>query len=354
MTGNWYHRPRVLVASYSFLDFIPPLFYYLRMDNFKLTVIIPCFNEQEVIRETYTRLSAVLSSAGFADCEIIFINDGSRDKTLELLAEIAGKDKNVRIISFSRNFGHQAAVSAGIHHAQGDAAVIIDADLQDPPELIPEMVKIHLEEGYNVVYGMRRKRIGESIFKKATAHLFYRALNYLSETPLPLDTGDFRLIDRKVIDAFRELKEKNKYVRGLVSWLGFRQYPLYYTRSARYAGSTKYPIARMIKFATTGLLYFTKKPLKISMSLGFFCILIGLGLSVYTIVAKYSNIISTVPGWASTIITLVFFGGVQLLTIGVLGEYIGSIFDEVKGRPEYIIDKKVNFEETSSLKRLRS
>jgi dolichol-phosphate mannosyltransferase len=313
------------------------------MGSISVSVIIPCFNEQEVIKETYKRVSDVLSSGGFKSFEMIFIDDGSKDKTLEILEGIAASDKNARVISFSRNFGHQAAVSAGICSAAGDAAVIIDADLQDPPELIPEMVAIHTEKGYNVVYGIREKRRGDSFFKKITAKLFYRTLNTLSEVPIPLDTGDFRLIDRKVIDVFISLKERNKYIRGLISWIGFRQYPFYYSRDPRKAGETKYPLAKMIAFATTGLLYFTKKPLKISLTLGFFSVIIGLALILYVFIAKFSNVIHTVPGWASTIISLVFFGGVQLMTIGVLGEYIGSIFDEVKGRPEYIIDRKMNF-----------
>jgi dolichol-phosphate mannosyltransferase len=317
------------------------------MSSVFVSVVIPCFNEEELIKETYGRVKAVLSAGGFRGFELIFINDGSTDRTLEFLEEISAGDKSVKVISFSRNFGHQAAVSAGIINAKGDIAVIIDADLQDPPELIPEMVRIHTEKGYNVVYGIREKRRGDSLFKKISAAVFYRTLNSLSEIPIPLDAGDFRLIDRKVIDAFKNLKERNKYIRGLISWVGFRQYPFCYTRNPRAAGRTKYPLGKMIAFANTGLLYFTKKPLKIAMTLGFFSIIVGLALVGYVFVAKFSNIIRTVPGWASTIITLVFFGGVQLLTIGVLGEYIGSVFDEVKGRPEYIVDKMINFSKKS-------
>jgi len=306
-----------------------------------VSVIIPCFNEEEVIESTYSRLKKVVSNH-YKRYELIFINDGSKDKTLTLLEKIAIKDKAVKVLSFSRNFGHQAAVSAGIHNAKGDVAVIIDADLQDPPELIPDMVNIYIKENCNVVYGVRKERKGESFFKKITAKLFYRFLNSLSDVSIPLDTGDFRLIDRKVIDTFNSLREKNKYIRGLVSWIGFKQKPFYYTREARFAGVTKYPLAKMIKFATTGLLYFTKKPLKIAMTLGFLSILVGIGLSIYTFIERFTNRIETVPGWASLVISIVFFGGVQLLTIGVLGEYIGSIFDEVKDRPEYIIDRKIN------------
>jgi polyisoprenyl-phosphate glycosyltransferase len=309
----------------------------------KVSILVPCFNEQEVIKLTYERIKKVMVQNRYKDHEILFINDGSKDKTLSILTELAKKDRQVKILSFSRNFGHQPAVSAGINHCTGDIAIIIDADLQDPPELFPEMIKKYQEEECNVVYGVRHKREGESWFKKVTAKLFYRTLNSLSEIPLPLDTGDFRLIDKKVITAFRNFKEKNKYIRGLISWIGFKQAPIYYHREKRFAGETKYPLTKMIKFATTGLLYFTKKPLKVSMTLGFFSMLVGIGLIIYTFIARFSGKIEYVPGWASTIISLVFFGGVQLLTIGVLGEYIGSIFDEVKERPEYIIDSKINF-----------
>ena len=205
------------------------------------------------------------------------------------------------------------------------------------------MIKLYLEQNANVVYAVRKKRKGESLFKKLTAKIFYRLLNSLSEIQLPLDTGDFRLIDRKVIDTFKNLKEKNKYIRGLISWVGFKQIPFYYEREPRLAGETKYPLFKMIKFATRGILYFSKKPLKLSIAIGLLSIFIGLGLMIYVFIAKFSNYIKTVPGWASIIITTIFFGGVQLLSIGVLGEYIGSIFDEVKNRPEYIIDKKINF-----------
>ncbi|MGC8764340.1 MAG: glycosyltransferase family 2 protein [Brevinematia bacterium] len=310
----------------------------------RLSIIIPCYNEEEVIGKTYERLKDVVMKNKIKDYEFVFVNDGSMDKTLEILASFAKDNKNVKVISFSRNFGHQAAVSAGINECSGDVAVIIDADLQDPPEVIPEMIELYLKEDANVIYGVRKERKGESIFKKLTAHCFYRVLNMLSEVDIPLDTGDFRLIDRKVIDTFKNMPERNKFIRGMISWVGFKQIPFYYTRDPRLAGKTKYPLAKMIKFAMTGILYFSKKPLKIAMNLGFFSILIGLFLSIYTFVAHFSGIVMTVPGWASTIITVVFFGGVQLLTIGVLGEYIGNIFDEVKKRPEYIIDKKLNFE----------
>ncbi|UJS15924.1 MAG: glycosyltransferase family 2 protein [Candidatus Jettenia sp.] len=313
------------------------------MPILNISIIIPCYNEEAVIEETYKRVKRSLTNNGYTRHEIIFINDGSRDRTLLLLEEISQRDTHVKVISFSRNFGHQPAVSCGINYCTGDVAIIIDADLQDPPELFHQMIQKYEEEDCNVVYGVRRERQGESFFKRCTAKLFYRMINSLSEVPIPLDTGDFRLIDERVIREFKQLKEKNKYIRGLISWIGFKQMPIYYTREPRFAGETKYPVSKMIKFATTGLLYFTRKPLKLATTLGFSSILIGFILVIYVFVSKFSRQIDAVPGWASTLIIIIFFLGVQLLTIGVMGEYIGSIFSEVKERPEYIIEKKINF-----------
>jgi dolichol-phosphate mannosyltransferase len=308
----------------------------------KLSIIVPCFNEQDVIRETHKRLKEMLSSNAFRQHEILYINDGSRDSTLEILSLIAKKDRSVKVLSFSRNFGHQTAVTAGIHHAAGDLAVIIDADLQDPPSVIPEMVKLQKKTGANVVYGVRIERKGETVFKRVTAKLFYRMLNSLSEVSIPLDTGDFRLIDRKVMDVFSRLGEKNKYVRGLISWVGFKQVPLHYVREPRFAGVTKYPLLKMMRFAKNGMMAFSKKPLKLATMTGFFSVVIGLLLAAYAVVSHFNPKLGTVSGWTSTLIIIVFFGGVQLLTVGVLGEYVGAVFDEVKGRPEYIIDTAIN------------
>lgn len=307
-----------------------------------LSVIIPCFNEEGVIAESYRRLDAVMKSLGNYDYELIFINDGSRDKTLALLRDLARKDTHVKVLNFSRNFGHQAAVTAGMKECNGDLAVIIDADLQDPPEVIVEMLEVYLNEECNVVYGVRKKRKGETFFKVLTAKLFYRFLNSLSDISFPVDTGDFRLVDRKIIDTFNSLHEKNKYIRGLISWIGYKQCPVYYERDARFAGETKYPFRKMLKFASIALFYFSKKPLKLATSVGFISILVGLALAIYIIAGKVFGFAHVVSGWTSTIIVIIFFGGVQLLTIGVLGQYIGSLFDEVKNRPEYIIESKEN------------
>ncbi len=310
-----------------------------------ISVIVPSYNEEKVIAESYKRLANVFINNNLPDYELIFVNDGSRDKTMYILREIASKDSHVKLLTFSRNFGHQAAVTAGLRECKGDVAVIIDADLQDPPEVIIDMLEVFEKEDCNVVYGVRNKRKGESYFKLLTAKMFYRLLNSLSDISFPVDTGDFRLIDRKVIDAFNNLHEKNKYIRGLISWLGFKQCPVYYNREARFAGETKYPFSKMLKFASIGLFYFSKKPLKLATSVGFTSIFAGLIIALWLLVSQLMGLGHTVTGWTSTIIIIIFFGGVQLLTIGVLGQYIGSLFDEVKNRPEYIIAEKVNFNE---------
>lgn len=302
----------------------------------KVSVVIPCYNEEPVIMKTYEEVRKVMLENNY-DYEIVFVDDGSKDRTLEILKDIASKDDNVVVVSFSRNFGHQPAVSAGIKYSTGDVAIIIDADLQDPPNVIPEMIKIHLEQGANVVYGVRRERKGESFFKKFTAKLFYRLLNLLSDVKFPLDTGDFRLIDKKVIEEFKKLKERDKYIRGLISWMGFKQVPIYYDRNPRFAGETKYPFKKMLRFALTGIFYFSDKPLKLATTLGFITTFIGLALAIYVILVRLINPSQAIPGWASTMITIIFMGGIQLITIGIIGKYIGNIFDEIKGRPEFIV-----------------
>jgi len=312
-------------------------------EDLSVSVVIPCFNEEEVLPASYPRVKKVLESLNPGHYEIIFINNGSLDRTAEILSGFARQDKHVRVIHLSRNFGHQAAVTAGLNHCTGDAAIIMDADLQDPPEVIPDMVNQYLEKGCHVLYGVRIHRKGESLFKKSTAWLFYRFMNLLSDVPFPVDTGDFRLIDRKVIQVFKSLPEKNKYIRGLIGWMGFRQLPFPYIREPRFAGETKYPFRKMVHFAAIGLFYFSKKPLKIATTIGFLSTMIGLGLLIWVFVAILSGSNELVAGWASTIFVVIFFGGVQLLTIGVLGQYIGSLFDEVKGRPEFIIDYTENF-----------
>jgi glycosyltransferase involved in cell wall biosynthesis len=282
-----------------------------------------------------------LTDGGYLDHEILFVNDGSTDGTLSILREIAQIDGRVKVVGFSRNFGHEAATSAGINSCIGDVAFIIDADLQDPPELFPEMMKVYSEEKCNVVYGVRKSRRRETLIKKATSKLFYRVFNYLSDVKFPSDTGDFRLIDRTVIDAYKDFKEKNKYVRGIISWIGFKQIPFYYEREPRFSGITKYNYRKLISFAFNAIFSFSKKPLKIAVNIGFISVLVSLGLSLYVFLGGSYKPVS---GWASTLLIIIFFGGIQLLTIGVLGKYIGHILDEVKDRPEYIVDERINFE----------
>jgi dolichol-phosphate mannosyltransferase len=271
------------------------------------------------------------------------VNDGSSDNTYHLLDEIAAGDKHVKVLHFSRNFGHQPAVSAGIHHCDADWAIIMDADLQDPPEVIPEILSFREQEQANVVYCVRTSRERESFFKRVSARSFYRFINRVSEVKFPLDTGDFRLIDRKIMDQFCRLREHGKYIRGLVSWMGFVQVPFYYERKARFAGETKYPLSRMVKFATTALLYFSKKPLLLAIGLGFLAVVVGIILAIWFTLGKIYGFSNAETGWTSIMTVIVFFGGVQLLTIGVLGQYLGVLFDEIKDRPEYIIDKKAGF-----------
>lgn len=307
-----------------------------------LTVIIPCYNEELLIDKTYQRVNNVLEKLTNWQSNIIFINDGSKDKTAEKLNILANQNAKVKVIHFSRNFGHQAAVTAGINNTNTDLAIIIDADLQDPPELFGEMLELYNSSNCNAIYCVRKARKGETLFKKITAKYFYKLMDKLSEVPIPLDTGDFRLIDKNIINEFKKLGEKNKFVRGLISWIGFVQIPFYYERDERLAGQTKYPLKKMIRFALNGIMYFSKKPLKLAIQLGFFSTAVALILFFYIL---YGYFVSgqTVAGWASTLTIVIFFGGIQLLTIGLVAQYIANIFDEVKGRPDYIIAQKVNF-----------
>lgn len=308
------------------------------------SIIVPCFNEEAVIQESYRRMKLVTDKLTNYHSEILFINDGSRDNTAVLLHQIAEADTRVKVLHFSRNFGHQAAVTAGIHHCDSDLAIIIDADLQDPPELIPLILQKQEEEQANVVYCVREERKGEGVFKKITATLFYRMINRMSEVSFPLDTGDFRLVDRQVMDEFNRFREKGKYIRGLISWIGFKQVPFHYKREARFAGETKYPLRKMIHFASTAMLYFSKKPLLLATGMGFFSVFIGILYGAWILGGKYFGYTHAASGWSSLIMTVIFFGGVQLLSVGVLGQYIGILFDEVKDRPEYIVQRKENFE----------
>ena len=306
-----------------------------------LSIVIPCYNEEEVIAETINRLLSVCDAGKGCNFELIFVDDGSRDRTRELLRTFAEKDSRIRIIGFARNFGHKIAVTAGIDAARGDAVVLIDADLQDPPEVIPDMIS-KWREGFDVVYGIRTERAGESRFKLATARTFYRVLNKLSDVPIPLDTGDFRLLSRAVADALRAMPERDRFLRGMVSWAGFRQTALPYKRSGRFAGKSKYPLRKMLHFAIDGILSFSTKPLQMSIGLGMIAATIALIGIIYAIALRlFTNI--WVEGWTALMIAVLFLGGAQLLCVGILGEYIGRIYNEMKKRPMYVTDEYIGF-----------
>ena len=307
----------------------------------KISIVIPMYYEEQVAEECYKRVTGVLKNIKEYDYEILFVNDGSKDRTLEILEKIAKENDKVKIISFSRNFGHQAAVTAGLKYVTGDAVVIMDADLQDPPELIPDMLK-HWEEGYEVIYGKRKTRDGESAFKLFTAKAFYTTLNKLSDVEIPKDTGDFRLVDRKVVDVINSLPEHNKFLRGLFSWVGFKQYAYEYERKERFAGKTKYPLKKMLKLAQDGILSFSTKPLKIVGGLGILSVIISIAILLYSILSFAFSWNNLTPGWTSLMCTITFLGGVILISLWMIGEYIARIYDETKQRPQYIIDKTIN------------
>jgi len=296
-----------------------------------ISVVVPCFNESEVITKTYERLLAVLNE--IQNYELIFVDDGSLDNTLAKLYSFAKDNGKVNIVSLSRNFGHQVAVTAGIEAANGDAIIIIDADLQDPPEVIPEMINLW-NEGADVVYGVRRNRAGESKFKLLTAKIFYRIIGKLSDIQIPHDTGDFRLISKKISDALLEMPEKDRYIRGMISWIGFKQVPFFYNRDERAAGKTKYPLKKMIKFALDGIFSFSTRPLQIATYFGVFVSLISvLGIFYALILRLFGD--EWIPGWTLLFIGMMFLGGVQLIVMGVIGEYVGRIYGESKSRPLY-------------------
>ncbi len=312
-------------------------------DKFKLSVVVPMYFEEEVAQQFHDRLFGVITEF---DYEIIYVNDGSTDNTLPILKKIASQNKNVKILSFSRNFGHQSAVTAGVKYAKGDCVVIIDADLQDPPELIPDMIALW-KQGNEVVYAKRKKRKGESVFKRITAKTFYRLLSTLTDTDIPNDTGDFRLIDRKVADAFNKMSEHSRFIRGMVAWLGFKQIPIEYVRDVRFAGETKYPFNKMLKLALDGILSFSVKPIKLVTKLGALTLLFSLGVIIYVLISKFTGNALT-DGWASTMIIITMLSGVQLISLGVVGGYISRIYEESRNRPIYLISEEINFGENEN------
>jgi len=310
------------------------------MKNIVISVVVPVYNEEAVIHESYARLKKVLKGLD-ESYELIFVNDGSRDATPAIIRSICATDAHVRLIDFSRNFGHQTAITAGMDYASGEAVIVIDADLQDPPEVIPEMVA-KWRQGFDVVYGQRARRKGETLFKRFTSAVFYRFLQNLTDIHIPVDTGDFRLIDRKVCDALKSVKERNRYMRGIISWLGFKQTGVEFVREKRFAGETKYPLKKMLRFAFDAITSFSHKPLKLSTYVGVTVSLCGFA---YLLVVIYLRLFtdSTITGWASMMAVTLCFNGVVLIMLGIIGEYIGRIYDEAKGRPLYVVREELNF-----------
>ncbi|HVE85975.1 MAG TPA: glycosyltransferase family 2 protein [Myxococcales bacterium] len=298
------------------------------------SVVVPLYNEEAVLPELYKRVTSVLKAAGVT-YELVLVNDGSRDGTWALMKQLREQDPGVTLLNLSRNFGHQIAITAGIEHAAGEAVVVMDADLQDPPEVILQMLA-KWREGFDVVYGVRTRRRGDGWFKRATASLFYRVVRMATRVDIPADTGDFRLISRRAVDHLKKLRETNRFVRGLVAWLGFKQFGLTYERAPRYAGRTKYPLGKMLRFAADAVASFSIAPLRLASSLGLLVSLGSFGYGTFAIYVKVSHG-PALPGWASLIVAVAFLGGVQLLCLGILGEYLGRVYDEVKGRPLYVV-----------------
>ena len=302
----------------------------------KLSIVIPIYNEEENIDSLINRLRTVLAQMQIS-CEYIFVNDGSKDHSFQLIKNLALADPAVKYIDFSRNFGHQIAVSAGLDLAAGDRVAIIDADLQDPPELIIEMFA-KMDQGYEVVYAKRNNRNGESWLKKFTAKVFYRILKSITSVKIPVDTGDFRIIDRKVVNVLKQMPEHNKFLRGQISWIGFKQTYVEYDRKVRQAGSTGYTYKKMIRLALDGITSFSNFPLKVASICGFVVSGIAFIVMIYALYSRYITK-DYVEGWTSTIISVLFLGGIQLISIGIIGEYISRLSENARNRPLYIINE---------------
>lgn len=302
-----------------------------------LSLIVPVYNEEEVLPASYERMSAAMAALEDYDYEIIYVNDGSRDGTMKQLRKIAGEHADVHVVSFSRNFGHQLAVTAGMDRAKGDALIIIDADLQDPPEVIARLVEAW-EQGADIAYGKRLKREGETIFKKLTAFCYYRLLNAMSAYPIPLDTGDFRLLDRKVADVFLKMREHNRFLRGMSGWMGFTSVPVEYVRHERQAGKTKYTLKKMLRLAFDGVLGFSYKPM--SLALYFGCAVMGVSLVGLIALIVLAATIGCAP-WLWAVDALVLLNGITLVAIGIQGAYLNRVYDEVRQRPLYIVAEEL-------------
>jgi polyisoprenyl-phosphate glycosyltransferase len=302
------------------------------------SIVAPVYNEEGVLPEFHRRLCQVMDQIG-EPWELVLVNDGSHDRSAEVIAGLHHQDERVRGVSLSRNFGFQIAVTAGLDYSRGDAVILTDADLQDPPEVIQEMIG-KWREGYDVVYGVRTEREGETWFKRFTATLFYRLIHRITSIYIPRDTGDFRLMDRRVVDAIRQMPERNRFLRGMVSWVGFKQIPIYYRRHPRFAGATKFSVSKMTRFAVDAITSFSYFPLQLATYLGFTIAALSAVMIVLVIVLRLFSPAEPLLGQASTLVAVLFLGGVQLISLGIIGEYLGRIYDEVKGRPIYLVDKK--------------
>ena len=314
----------------------------MQLDRPVFSIVVPIWNEEQVIPELYRRVLEVMAQVD-GTWELICVNDGSRDHSLQLLLDLHKQDQRVKVIDFSRNFGHQVAITAGADFAEGDAVIVMDADLQDPPEVVLKMIA-KWREGYEVIYAMRAKRAGETWFKLTTAKYFYRLLRQITDVESPVDTGDFRLMDRRVVLAMRQLREKHRFMRGLSSWVGFRQTGVEYERAERYAGETGYPLRKMVRLALTAITGFSYLPLQLATYLGFalaFISLIGIILTVFLRLSGSSFFL----GQATTLVSVLLLGSIQLIVLGIIGEYLGRIYDEVKGRPLYIVSHAYGFVE---------
>jgi len=310
-------------------------------DRPALSVVVPCYNEEESLPELIRRLSDVCQTYAQSGYEIVLIDDGSRDQTRTLIQEFADKRSDIVGVFLSRNHGHQLALTAGLRICRGARILILDADLQDPPELLPEMMAL-MDEGADVVYGKRTERKGESAFKLATAHVFYRLLNRLIDVDIPNDTGDFRLMSRRALDTLNEMPEQHRFIRGMVSWIGYRQVPIEYAREARFAGETKYPFKKMLGFAIDAIAGFSVLPLRFSIYLGFLCAIVGILFLGYTAYSYFAGI--TVQGWTTLMVVVLILGSGQLLVLGVIGEYLGRLYMQSKKRPLFIIEDIVGLE----------
>ncbi|MEJ1974401.1 MAG: glycosyltransferase family 2 protein [Lacunisphaera sp.] len=312
------------------------------LTTYKLSVVAPCYNEEAGLAEFVRRVKSVCAQLGCA-YEIVLVNDGSRDGTLRAALDLASRDPLTRVVNLLRNFGHQAAVTAGLDVAAGDAVVLIDSDLQDPPEVILEMVA-EWKKGADVAYGQRRTREGETAFKLFTAKIFYRILRGLTKSEIPADTGDFRLMDRRVVDVLRDMRERHRFIRGMVSWVGGKQVAVQYDRKARFAGETKYPFRKMFAFAVDAITSFSIVPLRLVTWLALTVLGLAVLATVGVVIIKLINPHYFIPGYPSIVITVVFFGGVQLLALGVIGEYLGRMYEASKARPLYIIERVYHYQ----------